>query len=313
MGDRACRLKDEESSGLKNRADQPFWRCPATRFECNTGRTKSLSISALSCLLLVMAMNSGHYQAHQFARIGAIAIAVFLEPIKPKWKAMAVIMGVTALSAVYWGPQDFVAEKLLEAPPLEVRTVTAEVQVGGECITVAPASGPGSIVTVCFYQDGFTIAAAHPVDLSDGPWPIEESHILPAMIRDEPEFVASTPYGMVLSGLGPPGERREQLEIGGAGDITVGQEAELYSSWKGTMRVRVLGYTLMHDGQFLVFQCCDKDQTFEGGMSGSPIVQGGKIIAFGTGNLMAVSWKRPQIGLARLAVDVYLGIQPYLH
>ena len=184
-----------------------------------------------------MAMSSGHSKTHEIARIGAIAIAVFLEPIKPKWKSMAIIFGVTLFSAVYWGPQDFVAEKLLEAPPLEVRTVTAKVQVDGECITVAPASGTGSIVTVCFYQDGFTVAAAHPVDLSDGPWPISESHILAAMIRDEPEFVTSTPYGMVLSGLGPPGEAREQLEIGGAGDIAVGQS------------------TLMHDGQFLVFQC----------------------------------------------------------
>ena len=286
---------------------------PATRIERDTDRTKSLSISALACLLLVMAMSSGYSKTHEIARMGAIAISVFLEPIKPKWKSMAIIFGVTLLSAVYWGPQDFVAEELLEAPPLEVRTVTAKVQVGGECITVVPASGAGSIVTVCFYQDGFTIAAAHPVDLSDGPWPMKESRILATMIRDEPEFVTSTPYGMVLSGLGPPGEGREQLEVGGAGDIAVGQEAELYSSWKGTMRVRILGYTLMHDGQFLVFQCCDKDQTFEGGMSGSPIVQGGKIIAFGTGNLMAVPWKRPQIGLARLAVDVYLGIQPYLH
>ena len=154
--DASCRLKDEESSGSKSRADhrreirKSFWRCPATRFECNAGRTKSLSISALSCLLLVMAMSSGHSKTHEIARIGVIAIAVFLEPIKPKWKSMA----------------------------------------------------------------GFTIAAAHPVNLSDGPWPIAESHILAAMIRDEPEFVTSTPYGMVLSGLGPPGEAREQLDLG---------------------------------------------------------------------------------------------------
>jgi hypothetical protein len=245
--------------------------------------------------------------------MGAFAIAVFLEPIKPKWKALAVILGATVLSAVYWGPQDFIEETVLETPPLEVQAVTATVQVGGECIGVLPESGRGGIMTICFYQDGFAVAAAHPTDMDGGPWPMSESHIPAAMIRDEPEFLTSTPYGVVLSGLGPPEDGREQMEIGGGADITVGKEADLYSSWKGTIRVRVLGFTLRGDEQFLVFQCCESDQTIEGGMSGSPIVQDNRTIAFAAGTFSALSWRRPQIGLARLAADVYLGIQPYLH
>lgn len=259
-----------------------------------------------------MVMSSGHSRIHEIARIGAISIAVALEPLKPRWKSLAAIFAVTLLSAVYWGPQDFLAEDVLETPPLESRSVTASVQVGGDFIGVIPESGSGRMFTVCFYHDGYAVGAAHSIDTDDGPWTTSTKFIPAAMVRGEPEFVTSTPYGVILSGLGPPDEARECLEIGNTEDIAVGDEAVLYSSWKGPVRVVVLGFTARGKEQLLAFQFCESDQTMEGGMSGSPIVQDGRVIAFASMTLSAVSWKRPQIGLARLAADVYLGVQPYL-
>lgn len=275
-------------------------------------RKKTLSIAGFSLSVLLMVANSGRSRIHEIARMVALAIVAF-EPLKPKWKPFLVIIAATVVSAIYWGTQDFLAEDLLLSPPFPDQTVTASVEVGGDTIWVVPVEGRGYIATVCFYQGDTSVIAAHSVGLHDGPWPLKvETHIPIGMVRGTPEFVTDTPCGAVLRGLGPPGEDREQMEIAAATEVAVGEEAELLSSWKGTILVRILGFSKRDEEQFLVFQFCSEEDVLEPGMSGSPIVQDGKIVGFAAARVSVVSWRRPMIGFGRLASDVYLGTQSYL-
>ncbi len=276
-------------------------------------RRKTLSIVGFSLSVLLMVANSGRSRIHEVARMLAIAIGTSFEPLRPKWKSFLVVVAATIVSATCWGTQDFLAEDLLLSPPFPEQTVTASVEVGGETIWVVPPEGRGVIATICFYQGDMSVIAAHPVPLNDGPWPMRvEPHIPVGMVHGVPEFVTSTPYGAVLKGLGPLGEGRERMEIAAATEIAVGEDAELRSSWKGTLPVRVLGFTERDGEPFLVLQFHSEKDVFEGGMSGSPVVQGDKIVGFAAMTISVVSWRRPQIAFARLASDVYLGTQSYL-
>jgi hypothetical protein len=118
----------------------------------------------------------------------------------------------------------------------------------------------------------------------------------------EVRVVTDSPFGAVLSGLTPvPG--REEMPIGGAGDIYPGEQGEVWSP-EGVIPVEVLGFKKFRGGQMLAAQVMDQKAGMGKGMSGSPVIQNGKIIGFFT-VIYALPYKGPQVILIQPACKVY--------
>jgi len=64
--------------------------------------------------------------------------------------------------------------------------------------------------------------------------------------------VSDTDFGMVVSGIRCPEGDREELPVGGADDIRVGDEAPIYSSKSGVVSCRVLGFDEIGRYQMLI-------------------------------------------------------------
>jgi hypothetical protein len=124
----------------------------------------------------------------------------------------------------------------------------------------------------------------------------------------EVKVVTDSPFGAVLSGLTPvPG--REEMPIGGAGDIYPGEYGEVWSP-EGVIPIEVLGFKKFRGGQMLAAQVMDQKVRLGKGMSGSPVIQNGKIIGFFT-VVYALPYRGPQVILIRPACEVYGELEWY--
>ena len=269
---------------------------------------------AFACSIITMAATSGYSTVHKIARLSAIAMAVFPKVPNVRWKLAAylLIFATTVFAAVAWGPQDFLTRRVSKEPAVHIAAPDARVQVGGECVSLLVEPGRGFTVTVCFYYRGLAVLAAHPMPVSDARQTLSPGPLPPGMLAGEVVLEGSTPYGLIVSGLVPPEQGREFLPVGGTDEVKVGEEATLLSGWKGPHRVRILGYAMRGKEQFLAIEFVEPDQVFEGGMSGSPIVQDDRVVGFAAATLMTVSWKSPQIALARVAGEVFDGVRSIL-
>jgi hypothetical protein len=72
----------------------------------------------------------------------------------------------------------------------------------------------------------------------------------------------------------PDSDRRESV-VAGVQDVRVGEEAVIRNMSRGDVTVKVLGFSIIEDDQFLVLECVTGK--FGQGMSGRSIIQDGKI------------------------------------
>ncbi|MBS3985293.1 MAG: hypothetical protein KGZ66_06790 [Selenomonadales bacterium] len=78
----------------------------------------------------------------------------------------------------------------------------------------------------------------------------------------------------------PKGTRvnTELIRLGGTADIVVGEVATVLPGAAGPFTVRVVGYMQFRGEQLLLVSPLHAKDRIEPGMSGSPIVQNGKLI-----------------------------------
>lgn len=192
---------------------------------------------------------------------------------------------------------DNVADTLPEA---FYQTVDATVLVGGDLLTIYTGGGPQ--MRTCFYTDeGLTVAAAHPADITPGRYNMQ--------INDEDrvraELLSVGPGGVVVSGLVPP-TNSSTMRFASPSEIAIGEEATLLHS-QGNIQVLLLGYQEVEGKQMIVLHQLGGTLHIAAGFSGSPIVQNDKIVGF---LAMAIKpgfrYKGPRVGFARLATEIYL-------
>lgn len=281
---------------------------------------KKPHLSSSSWTILAMAVSVALWQLLPFgplqtiSRISAFAFAgalVVSLPPRQRWWGVGAVVVVMAVTFLYWAPRQFLETNVTRIPLGTVPSVDASVVPGGESLNVHPPGKSGGTLTVCFYENGYAVAAAHPCDFpDDSGWALCVDCLSQEMVEGTPTFVADTPVGIVISGMKCPTEGRAKLPLAAPDEIEVGQTAQVLSADLGDGEVEVLGFTERKEGQFLVFRPASSSMSLGPGSSGTPLVQNGKIIGFIAGRL-ALDFSSRKLGLARLAPDVYAGTKQY--
>lgn len=84
-------------------------------------------------------------------------------------------------------------------------------------------------------------------------------------------------------------------------EIVVGAEAQIISSYGGSFPVLITGFYHFAAQDMVVIERISRADNFVGGMSGSPVVQNGKIVAFMSGTFR----KRERYAVCNIAAEVY--------
>lgn len=232
--------------------------------------------------------------------------------------AFVVMMGVCVYTL---GGDLFAYEMISERPLQPLPTLEVSVVPGGELFKwSALVEQRTSIelrrswVTVCFYvpDDDLCAIAAHSCGLEAGDVLdlTEDSEALPAGPSPKVRVLADVQEGVAIKKVKCPEPDRKAIPLAGEEDIKVGEEAVIRTLSTGDIRVEVMGFTTLKDGHFLVLQLLDDDVEVGPGMSGSPVMQSGKIVAFFSGITPYVIG--PDFLLARPAVEVYQALQEHL-
>jgi len=211
--------------------------------------------------------------------------------------------------------------EIIHPTPLQqLPVVNASVILGGDRLRLHAAERCFA-ATVCFYVPGsdLCVIAAHSCESASGQTleaaldPFTNTGIStpstcpksdPGAATVTVRVVSDTNFGVVLSGVRFPAGARDELLVGEAEDIHVGEEALLYSSTCGVVACRVLGFDMVKDNHMLIIEVLDKNVRIGSGDSGSPLVQGGKIIGFAAGT-HAIPYRGPRLVLVRPACEVY--------
>lgn len=203
-------------------------------------------------------------------------------------------------------------------PVQPLPAVNAGVMLGGDLLRLHEAERCFQ-VTVCFYVPGTDLGAvaAHSCDSTPGQTfraslksfaatGIAIPLTCPQMDPDAltVSVVSDTDFGVVVSGLKCPETDREELPVGQAEDIRVGEEASIYSSRSGVVSCRILGFDEVGRYQMLVVRLVDERIRIGSGDSGSPVVQDGRIIGFVAGT-WSFPYRGPELVLVRPACEVY--------
>lgn len=189
------------------------------------------------------------------------------------------------------------------SPYWEVQAPEREVRLGGQRVYFRATS---TLATASFYPgNGTMVAVAH------AGRQLTVGEITGVNLTDRDNFIFCNVKVLVNSDQGvtlgmPKGTRidSELVRLGGTADISVGEVATVHSGITGPFKVRVVGYMQLRGDQLLVVSPLNAKDTIQLGMSGSPIVQNGKLIGvlFARSRLPFVAGR---YGKARLAADVY--------
>ena len=189
------------------------------------------------------------------------------------------------------------------SPYREVRAPEREVRLGGQRVYFRETS---TLATASFYPgDGTMVAVAH------AGRQLAVGQITGVNVTDRNNFISSNVKVLINSDQGvtlgmPKGTsiNSELVRLGGTADISVGEVATVHPGITGPFKVRLVGYRQLRGEQLLVVSPLNAKDNIKPGMSGSPIVQNGKLIGvlFARSQLPFVAGR---YGKAWLATDVY--------
>ncbi len=222
-----------------------------------------------------------------------------------KWALVPLLLLVTLpVYQYYFADHDLLTLGLQEYPTREIPSPQMQVTLGGESIYVLGEFE----ATVCFYV-GNEVAVIASHDCSG----IEAGENYQVQVYNQSteqngwaRVLTNSEWGVVLAlqNIDVSAFHRPLLSLAGTGEIQIGESAVLHSTQRGNFSVNVFGFRRAPGAQFLVVRALDKAHLIEPGMSGSPLVQGNKLIGFITGSYTAAT-RPPTIGLARVAADVF--------
>lgn len=229
-----------------------------------------------------------------------------------KWLLIPLLLLIALPVYQYsFADRDLLTLGLLRRPLREITPPQMEVTLGGESIYVFGEFE----ATVCFYVGNeIAVIASH---YCSG---IEAGEVYQVQIyndvleqRGSARVLANDDWGVALAlqGIDVSCFLRPRLPIAGTAEICIGGSAMLHSTQRGSFPVTVFGYRRAPGAQHLVVRALSKAHPIEPGMSGSPLVQDGKLIGFISGSY-TIATRPPSVGLARTAADVYWNAEKYL-
>ena len=197
---------------------------------------------------------------------------------------------------------DIILNNLAAAPTHHWEAPAELVGLGGQQITLY-APEKATTFTVCYWlENGALLAAAHnlsgfvpagvPVHL--GP-PAPEAESVSAKV------LANSDDGLALglpSDYAPP---TTPCPIGATTDLIADTEAEIISDRGGSFPVIIRGFLNLSNQSIMLIESLNAYDIFIPGMSGSPVVQDGKIIGFMVGSFRG----NKNVAFCRLAAELY--------
>lgn len=157
--------------------------------------------------------------------------------------------------------------------------------------------------TVCYWLDNSTaLVAAHYIPVLAG------KDTVPIMVVSKEQIEPLTAEIMFNNNSGVALKMPTELwpasgfyPIAATSEIVVGAEAQIISSYGGSFPVHITGFYNYAEQDMVVIERISGADNFVGGMSGSPIVQNGKIVAFMSGTFR----KRERFAVCNIAAEVY--------
>lgn len=247
-------------------------------------RTSLLTIIAVGCISYLLDPTPDRLP---FLALAAAILGTILLP-RTKKERIAGILLCCALLFFFIGPvlsSQFIEETLagITAEPMQHWPApAAQVGLGGQQITFR-GDGRYYIATVCYWLNKHqALVAAHRIkEFSVGAsMPIQL--VAEGLVEElSAEILFNDDNGVGIKLADEPSSPWEQLPIAGTSEIIIGGEAEIISIHGGSFPVIVKGFLAMDSQQEkVVIERINDTDNFIGGMSGSPIVQNGKIIGF---------------------------------
>lgn len=182
----------------------------------------------------------------------------------------------------------------------------AQVRLGGQTITfdLVDSTREGyHILTACYWLDNSTtLIAAHKMKKFTPGEALAIQVTGDGYIENfETEVIFNNDDGLALgltSEFIPPADL---YSIAASKEIIVGAEAEIISQYGGSFPVIVKGFFALRGRDEIAIEIVNDEDDLIGGMSGSPVVQNGKIIGFMRGGFKSAR----RIGLCKIAAKIY--------
>ncbi len=221
--------------------------------------------------------------------------------------AVLVVAAVLSFQVLVQFATSWIRSSASEEPLWEVAAPEQQVTLGGQRLyydldsqallgTVGFSPSDGVLVVLAHAAEPLAVGQQVGLVISQAGTSIDcQAQVLS---NDQVGVVMGLPEGVRLNG--------ELVPIGGTEDIRVGEEALVYTDFRETFAVVVDGFFEFQDHQVIVLTPVDPAHKIVSGMSGSPVVQNGKLIG-----MLALRVQAPRqtenYGLARLAAEIYAG------
>lgn len=273
---------------------------------------------AAAIVLVLFALLFGFPQFVAFRFTAFLFLSTFTSYfLHRRWWMPVLSFLVAGVLGVYAVGGHVLLSSLSAEPARNVVAPLTPVLPGGEGVSLKTEKGQPVSSVVCFYvPDGPLVLAAHTLKLNAGDEVFvhrDRSEVVPSEGPESGtdseyfgpvEVLAAGDYGALLGGIGPKASDKSEVYLATPSEVRVDELATILGPGGRTVSVRVAGYSpLIRNEHFLVVYPLDPHPASFQGFSGSPILQGDKIISFLYGE--AAPFKGPVLLLTRPASEVY--------
>jgi hypothetical protein len=234
----------------------------------------------------------------------ALGCTAFLQ-LKRRLVYIALVILTLFVSIGLNGAQVLLREAT-ETPEVAIPVISVSVVPGGDFFHTRITPERCMQAAVCFYKDGVAVVAAHSCELSPG---VLDNHTLlnDVHVEGRVNVIEDNSWGFAVSPLYPPVDR-EEMPLGNAHEVAVGEPAQCLPPDSEPFDVEIAGWAMREDRQYIVLV---SPRRITEGMSGTPVLQGGRIIGF-----LAAKWafpsRAPYIAYASPAAAVYDAFRDHL-
>ncbi|HHY75541.1 MAG TPA: hypothetical protein GX500_02015 [Firmicutes bacterium] len=254
-----------------------------------------------ACLLIIVFGDPTWSRLHEIALLLGLLCTAFFT-LK---RRIAFIVLIVALRIPVYGVSAILSEAR-ESPEAVVPEIHVSVTLGGDLFHTRVSDQQCWQAVVCFYKNRVAVVAAHSCSMSPGL--LDEHTFLNEKSLDERlTALEDTPWGLAVSPIDAP-EPRDELPIANASDVLLGERAVCITPGEEPFEVTLEGWITLRGRQYLVASATRRGRE---GMSGSPVVQNGRIVGFLAGT-WPLSIRPPHIIYLSPAPLVYSEFRDYL-
>lgn len=244
------------------------------------------------------------------------SLLLLLSRVRLKGKLVLALL--TAAATVPWLYYHYIGalffSTLSAVPIAAVEPIDGQVSLGGGHIVLLKparqlnAPPPTAVFTTNYYLGPeLVVGAAHKMDLDLDMY--QASLTVQGEIQTGSiQVLVNSDYGALVRLIGMSSPETALTPIGGTESIAVGETAEVLSTYGWSGSVTVAGYHSQNGQQYLLLTTPAGTRDAQPGMSGSPVLQNGKVIGF-LDAVIPGEYKGARLCRARLAAVVYRQIQ----